>query len=331
MAIINSQIKAGPKYYREYVNNSGTLDRVENLPDLSNISDLSDFCFYYYNNYKSLTNTAISLVLPAIITGRSAVSWVYAYSNITSFIVSGIKKVAANYTLTSFTQGCDYLTTASLPDLEIVDGEYGLSAIVSTCPIITSLLLPRLHTIKQKSAMQRFVYNTTNLTSLSFPSLKTIDGDTVFNYSYDNTGITNLYFPALTTSSFGSTYTTQFQNMFTSNSSICTLHFPKNLSGTSTITALTGYPNFGRSGTSIVYDQPSTLILTCANSVVYERSPKDDTGSSLAWRKNQYDADGFVVDWTPFYTSTLNDPQVGDTIYSDAACTTAVTTISSIA
>lgn len=85
------------------------------------------------------------------------------------------------------------------------------------------------------------------------------------------------------------------------------------------------------SGSTIAFDLPSTLYLTCANSVVYERSPKNDTVSSLAWRKNQYDSDGFVVDWTPYYTSTLNDPQVGDTIYSDAACTTVVTTIDSIA
>ena len=88
---------------------------------------------------------------------------------------------------------------------------------------------------------------------------------------------------------------------------------------------------FGGTSTTVLWDLPSTFILTGANTTQYERNPRDDTATALAWRvlDGGTDADP-VIDWTSFYTSGTTDPSLGNTIYSDAACTTAVTTISSI-
>ena len=61
-------------------------------------------------------------------------------------------------------------------------------------------------------------------------------------------------------------------------------------------------------------------------------NPKYDTASALAWRvKDTGSASNPTIVWTPYYTSGTTDPTVGASIYSDDACTTEVTTISSIA
>lgn len=60
--------------------------------------------------------------------------------------------------------------------------------------------------------------------------------------------------------------------------------------------------------------------LTGADNNVYARSVNDDTSSALAWKYNN----------VTYYTAGTNEPIVGATIYSNAACTTAQTTVSSI-
>ena len=95
--------------------------------------------------------------------------------------------------------------------------------------------------------------------NISFPLL-----DSLSNYSLQlalggNDLLENVYFNALKTTSFGS-YTTAFVNILTASGTnkTHTLHFPSNLQ--STISGLTGYPNFG--GTSgyvtLAFDLPAT-------------------------------------------------------------------------
>lgn len=163
-----------------------------------------------------------------------------------------------------------------------------------------------------------------NITTFTCESLKTIDG-AGFGQAFRASSLsTDLRFPALKdiqSSTFGGMLT---------NVSNQTVHFPSNMQ--TTVEALTGYPNFGGTNTTVLFDLPATVILTGANSVNYERSPKDDTATALAWRvQDTGTAPNLVIDWTPYYTSGTTDPTVSDTIYSDAACTTTVTTISSIA
>ena len=85
---------------------------------------------------------------------------------------------------------------------------------------------------------------------------------------------------------------------------------------------------FNALNTTVLFDLPATYTLTGADSVTYTRNPKYDTATALAWKVGAYGTTNF----TPaYYTSGTTDPVVSDTIYSDAACTTAVTTISAIA
>ena len=103
-----------------------------------------------------------------------------------------------------------------------------------------------------------------------------------------------------------------------------TVHFPANMQ--SVIGSWSDVVNgFNGTNTTVLFDLPSTQPLTGADTNVYDRNPKYDTGSALAWKI------GIDNPEPVYYTSGTTDPAVSDTIYSDAACTTAVTTISSIA
>ena len=104
-------------------------------------------------------------------------------------------------------------------------------------------------------------YGCTGLTSVDLSSLTTVSGSYGLRYAFRScTGLTDIYFRALTTTSFGTTYNNQFDNLLngTGSGKTHTLHFPSNLQ--STISGLTGYPNFG--GTSgyvtLAYDLPAT-------------------------------------------------------------------------
>jgi hypothetical protein len=94
------------------------------------------------------------------------------------------------------------------------------------------------------------------------------------------------------------------------------------------IETLSTYPNFGGTNTTVLFDLPATNTLTGADTNTYSRNPKYDTATALAWKVGAYGTTNFDP---AYYTSGTTDPTVGTTIYSDSACTTAVTTISSIA
>jgi hypothetical protein len=195
------------------------------------------------------------------------------------------------------------ITGIDLSSLVVISGSYTLNSMCSGC---------------------------TYFTQINWPSLKYVSGTGSISSALTRTALTSVSFPALTYAAANSGW-----NNFLYGVTGCTLHFPANLdpqSGSTVISGLTGYPNFGGTSTVLAFDLPSTFILTGANSVEYERNPKYDTATALGWRvKDTGTATNPTIDWTPYYTSGTTDPQVGDTIYSDDACTTAVTTISAVA
>ena len=83
---------------------------------------------------------------------------------------------------------------------------------------------------------------------------------------------------------------------------------------------------FGGTNTTVLYDIVTTI--TGADSNTYTRSEKNSTATATAWT---YNDTLYYTSGVSNHTAGVNEAQVGDTIYSDSACTTAVTTISSIA
>lgn len=222
--------------------------------------------------------------------------------------------------------GCTGLTNlkALFPNLTTVWGPYSCRGMFIGCTGFVDEELPSLQAIDDNRAFDSTFFNCTNLISFRFPSLSDISDQTVLVECFDQcTSLQSLWFYALNTNSFGG-YSDQFQNMLSRCSNV-TVHFPmavqSKIGSWAHVTS-----GFGGTNTTVLFDLVSTL--TGADSNTYTRKEKESTSTATAWLYNN----------TLYYTSGVsnntagvNEPAVNDTIYSDAACTTAVTTISSIA
>lgn len=241
--------------------------------------------------------------------------------NITSIDMSNLKTVInGNNCFASAFMNCTGLTSMDLHSLTTVDGNETFTQIFYGCSNLASIDLSGLTTIGTGSRPFYNAFYGTALTTMSFDSLSTVSsGQPAFQAAFSGcTNLTSLSFPALKPNTdvnaiFGSTLLDVVG---------CTVHLPSNLTGSAT----TWQNRIGGTNTTVLFDLPAVVILTDGNSDEYERNPKYDTATALAWRIN-----GSAVTSTTYYTSGTADPVVGDTIYSDSACTIVVSTISSIA
>ena len=257
-------------------------------------------CYYAFNNCQYITNINLSS-LTTVGGGSLGNCFSYAFSNvkISSLDLSSLIQVTGYGAFSSAFSNCRLLTSVDMSSLTTLSGNYSCQTMFSGCVNLTNVNLSSLTSMNSQNAMAYMFMNCTGLTSLSFPSL--------------------------TPTSFGS-YTNQFSDML-KNVTGCTVHFPSNIQ--STIGSWTDVTNgFSGTNTTVLFDLPATVTLTGADTVTYTRNPKYDTPTALAWKVGAYGTTNF----TPaYYTSGTTDPSVSDAIYSDAACTTSVTTISSIA
>lgn len=360
MPIMNTVIKgsggAAPAYYVEKaVDANGKLIDSNNLINLSGVKNISSYCLQYaYLNVSFTSNTIVDFVdLETISNGEYACKNAFSNtSGITAVRMNKLESLESNYCMDAMFSKSTNIVTVSMPLLKKIDGSYVTQYMFSECTSLTSADLGGLEIINGTSYVSQYMFfrcsalitlnlssligcygscyrfcdECTALTNMSFDSLVIING-TWNDFFRLCTNLTSIRFPAIRTitSNRISTLCASVPNV--------TLHFPANTQ--TMVEALQGYSAtapFGAVAGSVLFDLPSTFILTGANSQEYERNPKYDTGTALAWRKKDTGSIlNLVVDWTPFYTSGTTDPQANDTIYSDSACTTAVTTISSIA
>ena len=358
-----------PDYYIDY--NKSISAGVINLSKGSHLMNFSDvlvgghyfFAYAYYQNTSitgvvNLSKTSSVQQSLGIGSDRAFYYCFYGCTGITGVNFSGRSSLEGDYSFNYCFYGCTGIT--GLLDMSTIERIWSpgngrcAESMFRGCTGITSVDLSSLYKIVGSSAaasmffgctnlanidISSLVYNSsgstmfasTALSSVKFDSLTYLDNTAILNGAFQScTSLTHLYFPCITLI----TVTNPWRDML-SGVTGCTIHFPKNLdpqTGDTRISSLYQYPNFGGTNTVLVFDQPSTYTLTGANSQEYYRNPKYDTATALAWRKKDTGSGSSLnVDFTPFYTNTLNDPQVNDTIYSDSACTVAVTTISSIA
>ena len=209
----------------------------------------------------STTSTALSDIKQAIIEkgvtpSGNITTYATAISNIPSGGGTGITREVKNGVYQMPTESF----TFSLPSNATDVGDYALYYAFCDCTGLTSVDLSSLTTISGYYGLNNAFYQCTGLTSVDLSALITVSGSAVFTMAfYGCTGLTDIYFRALTTTSFGS-YKNQFGSMLSSTgkTKTHTLHFPSNMQ--STISGLTGYPNFG--GTSgyvtLSFDLPAT-------------------------------------------------------------------------
>lgn len=311
MPIINQVVKGGggsaPAHYIEKtVGANGVLQNGSTVIDMTGVTDIQSYVLY--NAYRANTRISGAIVL------------------------SDLKKISGQSAMENTFFGCTGITSVDMRSLEVGGTTSSFNSMVSAfygCSNLTSFNLESL-VFSDASQTSLFRY-CTSLTTGRFDSLKVLGGGGLSGGFRDCTNLSSIYFPAL--KNVTSTINT-FNNML-SNVSGCALHFPSNLdpqTGSTVLSSLPQYPNFGGTNTVLVFDLPATNLLTGTDTIVYERNPKYDTATALAWRvQDTGTVPLLAIDWTPFYTSGLTDPTVGTTIYSDSACTTAVTTVDSIA
>lgn len=277
-------------------------------------------------------------------------------TSLTTVNLDSLETVMADRALAEAFHGCTALTYIGFPKLQQVSGSSALSALNWNNNIQT-VSFPALTTCSGE-CFSYMMHSTGKTVLIEFPALESLNGNTqtyghpfykmgvpanitttikfqslkslasgvsgttrymFYSMATTTTNPTVIYFYALDTSLFGSvaTSTKYFNNMLKSEIN-ATVHFPiRTQSVLSTWTdVITG---FGGTNTTVLFDIVTTL--TGADSNSYERQEKDSTSTATAW----------VLNNTLYYTSGNTEPVVGDTIYSDAACTISVTTVSAIA
>lgn len=303
------------------------LTGVLNMPNLTSIN--ANYCMQ--NAFINCKITGLDMGKLQSATGTSVFNTAFNNCPLTSVNLSSLKSLSGASVASSMFAGCNRLPSINLENLVSISGQYSCESMFSACSNLSSIDLSSLTVIDSaNSGSLSNMFSGTALVAPEFKSLKTLNGNYAMGGAFNNCqSLTDVYFYKLKTVN-----SRAFQSMLIGTTNV-TLHFPKNLdpqTGSTVISSLVGYPTFSGTNTIILFDLPATVVLTGGNSIEYERNPKYDTATALAWRvKDGGTATVPVIDWTPYYTSGLTDPTVGTTIYSDAACTQSVTTITAIA
>ena len=300
--------------YGAYYHNTNITGAL-NMSDVTSVRQ--DGCHSMCEGCTGLTSVDLSSLVALTSGAGSCYSMFGGCTGLTSVDLSSLTSLMALNVCNSMFYGCTGLTSANLPSLVEIKGNSNCESMFRNCTSLTSVNLQSLTTITNNNACKSMFQGCTSLTVVDLPSLAvTTGGNSCQNMFYGCSNLARVSFYALDTNSFGSS-TNQFNNML-SGVTGCAVHFPMRVQATiGSWTDVTG--GFGGTNTTVSFDIVCTL--TGADTNTYTRSQKNSTSTATAWTYND----------TLYYTSGTAEPAAGATIYSDAACTTSVTTISSIA
>lgn len=241
-----------------------------------------------------------------------------------AFDLSGVTHVATNG-LASFLNGCSNITSVNVENIATVE-DYGLSNAFSGTGITTFTM--KAYPGGASSSCLGICSNCSNLTTAKMYSFT--PGETYYygelDYAFANCpSLTNVYFYLLfPVSSDPYDYDANFEGLLDTDTNV-TVHMPMRIqqSVTDNIANMTNFANgFGGTNTTILYDIVTSI--DGANSITYTRDPTSMTATADAW------VDQNTGDYV--YTPRTDlGPSVNGTIYSDAACTQALTTITAVA
>lgn len=250
----------------------------------------------------------------------------YIYNTVISgaFDLSDVTYVSI-YGLAGFLSGCSNITSVNVENIAQVE-DYGLSSAFNSTGITT-------FTMKNfaggaAGTCGGICGGCPNLTTAKMYSFTPWEGSYYGELAYAFGScplLTNVYFYGLNpVDSDPYDYDANFEGLLDSDTNV-TVHMPMRIqqSVTDNIANMTNFANgFGGTNTTILYDVVTSI--DGANSITYERVPDSMTATADAWIDQNT---GNYV-----YTPRTNlGPSVNDTIYSDAACTQSVTTITAIA
>ena len=265
----------------------------------------------------------------------------YIFANCTSLRSINLDKLANVYGKVQYIfQNCTSLTNISLPVLtsfsDAVGNMFNGSGLVSfsapllqggngdyayifyNCPNLTTVDIRSLRQNGNSSFLQRGFDGCTSLKEMKFQSFLGAP-NYAMAYTFNNcTSLETVWFYMLDPNVLSQWAGERFSYMLSGCTNV-TVHFPIRIrSYMESVAWPSVQSGFDGTNTTILYDLVTSAV--GADSNTYTRQEKDSTSTATAW----------VLNNTLYYTSGNIEPQVGDTIYSDSACTTAVTTISTI-
>lgn len=217
----------------------------------SNATDVAGYAFKSAFQ-QCLPLTSVDFGSLATVSGAEAFSHAFSgCTGLTSVDLSSLTTVSGSGAFDTAFQNCSFITSVDLSSLTTISGYGAFSNTFQGCGSLTSVDLSALTTVSASRAFASAFYNCSALTSVDLSSLTTISGDNALQSAFAScTSLASLSFPALTSSSFGS-FTNQFNYMLY-NVTGCTLHFPA--AAQAKIATLTGYPNFGGTNTTVLFD-----------------------------------------------------------------------------
>ena len=218
----------------------------------SNATDVGPNALVFaFDGCTSLTSVDLSPLTAA--SGEQALYLAFRNcTGLTSVNLSSLTTVSGKHAFYSTFQKCTNLTSVDLSSLTTVNGEESFSGAFNGCTSLTSVDFSSLTNVSGYQASFKYAFSgCTKLASVNFSSLAKLGGQSTFYYAFSNcSSLTSLSFPALTADSFYSAVN-QFNNML-SGVTVCTVHFPAAIQAK--IETMTGYPNFGGTNTTVLFD-----------------------------------------------------------------------------
>lgn len=293
---------------------------VSGRVDLSNITSVSDYGLQ--SVFERTDITFVDMRSLVVCNSNYGFSYAFRYTKLTGFDFSNLVEAqGGSYSFWyAFANNSTLVGAFSFPKLEIACAFNGTFSNTG----ITFFGFPKLKTIGKQSnsgGMQSMFGSCRDMAGVNLNAVETILGSSHLVSAFTGTNIQVFRFPMLTSVTRGFGTSSVFPTVTTE------LHFRTDAQAT--IEAADGYSTkWGATNATVYFDLVGTLTGADGNTYTrdeYNSVYSDQHGqfqTAIAWKYND------TTYYTPF---SANEPAVDDTIYSDAACTQSVTTITAIA
>ena len=189
--------------------------------DFTGVTDIGDYVLAYAYSNNTAISGAVDMGDLTTVSGNNACYYMFSNcTSITSVDLSSLTTVSSSNGCNYMFGSCTGLISANLSSLTTISGNYGCSSMLSGCSGITSVDLSSLTTISGNYGCSSMFGSCTSLTTVRIGNTTAID--------------------------FG-TRTNQFSNMFQGCTQNIDVYAPA--ASQSAIEAMSGYPNFGGTGT----------------------------------------------------------------------------------
>lgn len=284
---VEGNMTPAPTYYVEKTKDAnGVAQNGSYLMDLSTFTDVGNYIFYnlYYSNtnisgtinFSSLTSvsqnsacygmfsnctgiTSVNLSALTTVSGQSACYGMFeSCTGLTSVNISSLSNITSYRACANMFSRCTGLTSIDLSSLTTISGQNGCDSMFSNCTNLANVNISGLTQISGGANNAcSYMFFKCKITNITFNLLNTITANSALKQAFINcSNLTSISFPALTSTSFGSSYTNQFNNMLQGVTG-CTVRFPSNLQTVigswADVTA-----GFGGTNTTVLFDLTAT-------------------------------------------------------------------------